>query len=79
MISRLISENGSQNWKLELKRQRLKSMGHEINDQMFMIHVLSNLPKEYVVTTTDLYSLLVEKKLTVKDLKLKLKRVFKAL
>ena len=29
--------------------------------------------------TTDLYLLLVEKKLNVKDLKLKLKRLFKAL
>ena len=64
---------------LELKRQRRKSMGYEINDQMFMTHVLSSLPKEYLVMTTDLYSLLIEKKLTVKDLKLKLKRVFKAL
>ncbi len=64
---------------MELKRQRLKPMRYDINDQMFMTHVLSNLPKEYVVMTTDLYSLLVEKKLTVKDLKLKLKRVFKAL
>ena len=54
---------------LELKRQRLKSIGYKISDQM----------KEYVVMTTDLYSLLVEKKLTLKDLKLKLKRVFKAL
>ena len=64
---------------LELKRQRLKVMGYDINDQMFMTHILSSLPKEYVVMTTDLYSLLVEKKLNVKELKLKLKRVFKAL
>ena len=64
---------------LELKRQRLNSMGYVINDQMFMTHILSNLPKEYVVMTSDLYSLLIEKKLTIKNLKLKLKRVFKAL
>ena len=32
---------------LEIKRTKVKRMGHIISDEDFMIHVLKNLPEEY--------------------------------
>ena len=46
---------------IELQCQRLKAMGHNITDDHLIMHVLTNLLKEYTVMTMQLYQVLGEK------------------
>ena len=51
--------------KLELTRQRLYTMGHQILDGHLIMHILVNLLKEYAMMSSQLYAALSKGTLTI--------------
>ena len=64
---------------MELKRQRIKLLGQEIPDKMFMIQILASLPKEYILLTSQLKKEVAKGNVTVYELREELKSAYLAL
>ena len=64
---------------MELKRQRIKLLGQDITDKMFMIQILASLPKEYVLLTTQLKREVARDSISLPELREELKGAYNAL
>jgi gag-polypeptide of LTR copia-type len=64
---------------MENKRQRLKELQYPIDDKMFMIKILSSLPKDYILLTATLKREVAAGKIKLVDFRAELKATYMAL